>query len=52
MGAHWLRDASWLQILAAKASPHTARDLKFLQSALETTPGRPVKALAYCFCGF
>jgi protease-4 len=52
IGAHWLRDASWLQTLVARASPHTARDLKFLQSALETAPGRPVKALAYCFCGF
>lgn len=52
MGASWLRESSWLQALVANASPHTARDLKFLQSALQVTPGKPVKALAYCFCGF
>ena len=37
--------------LLAKAAPHAARDLRFLQSALQPTPGKPVKALAYCFCG-
>ena len=50
LGAHWLRESSVLQHLLAKASPQAARDLKFLQSAVET-PGKPVKALAYCFCG-
>jgi protease-4 len=51
MGAHWLRESSFLQTLLARATPQATRDLKFLQSALEPTPGRPVKALAYCFCG-
>ena len=51
MGAHWLRESSVLQHLLAKASPQAARDLKFLQGAVEN-PGKPVKALAYCFCGF
>jgi protease-4 len=51
LGAHWLRESSFLQHLLAKASPQAARDLKFLQSAVEN-PGKPAKALAYCFCGF
>lgn len=51
MGASWLRESSWLQALAMQASPQAARDLQFLQSAMRPTPGKPVKALAYCFCG-
>ena len=51
MGAHWLRESPLLQGLLARAAPQAARDLKFLQSALEPVPGKPVKALAYCFCG-
>jgi protease-4 len=51
LGAHWLRESSLLQHLLAKASPQAARDLKFLQGVLEN-PGKPAKALAYCFCGF
>ncbi len=51
LGAHWLRESSVLQHLLAKTSPQAARDLKFLQSSVEN-PGKPVKALAYCFCGF
>ena len=27
-------------------------DLRFLDSAMQKRPGAPVKALAYCFCGF
>ena len=52
MGAHWLRESSFLQTLLAKASPQAARDLQFLHDAIQPTPGKPVKALAYCFCGF
>ena len=51
IGAHWLRESSWLQAVVSQVSPQSARDLRFLQSALQTTPGKPVKALAYCFCG-
>ena len=52
LGAHWLRESSFLQTLLAKASPQAARDLQFLHDAIQPTPGKPVKALAYCFCGF
>ena len=51
MGARLLGDSSVLQSLLAKATPHAARDLRFIESALQPTPGKPVKALAYCFCG-
>ena len=50
IGAHWLSESALAQRLLAKASPQAARDLKFLQGAIES-PGKPVKALAYCFCG-
>ena len=52
IGAGWLREAPWLQAFIARAAPQAARDLQFLQEALQPVPGRPVKALAYCFCGF
>lgn len=51
MGSTWLRESSGLQLLAASMSPHMARDLRFLEASLKPTPGKPVKALAYCFCG-
>lgn len=51
LGARLLGDSPVLQSLLAKAAPHAARDLRFLQSALQPTPGKPVEALAYCFCG-
>jgi hypothetical protein len=31
--------------------PQARRDLQFLDAAI-ARPGQPVKALAYCFCGF
>ncbi|RPE79840.1 signal peptide peptidase SppA [Vulcaniibacterium tengchongense] len=58
LGRAWLRDSGFardalLPALLARASPRTADDLRFLADA--ATPragGVPVKALAYCFCGF
>ena len=48
----WLRDSSLAQALLAHALPQTRDDLRFLDSALKPGHGTPVKALAYCFCGF
>jgi protease-4 len=47
-----LRDSSLAHALLARALPQTAHDLRFLDSALQPGRGTPVKALAYCFCGF
>jgi protease-4 len=47
-----LRDSSVAHALLARALPQTAHDLRFLDSALQPGRGMPVKALAYCFCGF
>jgi protease-4 len=47
-----LRDSSLAHALLARALPQTAHDLRFLDSALQPGRGAPVKALAYCFCGF
>jgi protease-4 len=55
LGAQWLQHSSFAQGMAQtllpRALPQTARDLRFLESAIEPTRGVPVKSLAYCFCG-
>ncbi|HVR81971.1 MAG TPA: signal peptide peptidase SppA [Luteimonas sp.] len=47
-----LRDSSLAHALLARALPQADQDLRFLDSALKPGRGAPVKALAYCFCGF
>jgi len=53
-GAAWLHDSSFAQGLARtvveRSVPRVHADLQFLESAMQRTPGAPVKALAYCFC--
>jgi len=53
-GSAWLRDSTFAQGLARtvveRAVPDVRHDLRFLDAALQRTPGAPVKALAYCFC--
>ena len=56
VGGAWMRQPGfsqdWLaQRLLAKAMPHAAAELRFIESAVQPTRGVPVKALAYCFCG-
>ena len=51
-GGALMRDSDIARSLIAKASPQTAQDLRFLEGAITPTRGVPVKALAYCFCGF
>jgi len=57
IGSAWLRDSSFAQGLVASAMLHDAvpqmgKDLQFVREATTRRPGQPVKALAYCFCGF
>lgn len=52
MGAATLQHSDIARGLLAKASPQAAADLRFLEGAIAPTRGVPVKALAYCFCGF
>jgi protease-4 len=56
VGAAWLQDSSLAQGLAramvSRSLPRVDADLKMLESAMQRRPGAPVKALAYCFCGF
>jgi protease-4 len=47
-----LRDSSLAHALLARALPQSEHDLRFLDAALKPGRGAPVKALAYCFCGF
>jgi len=47
----WLGgDSEIAHALLSRLAPNAAHDLHYLQAALAQTPGRPVKALAYCFC--
>src|SRR5690606_30700148 len=47
-----LGDSGFARSLLARALPQARGDLRFLDAALEPGRGSPVKALAYCFCGF
>src|SRR3546814_8119531 len=56
LGGAWLRHSEFARDLASAAVladmvPNARRDLQFLNAAI-ARPGQPVKALAYCFCGF
>ncbi|MFL6592574.1 MAG: signal peptide peptidase SppA [Luteimonas sp.] len=52
IAARWMADTRLGQSLLAHAVPQVRADFRFLDSALQTRHGTPVKALAYCFCGF
>jgi protease-4 len=52
MGQAWIGHSAIAQRLLAKAAPQVQRDLRFLDAALQRGKAMPVKALAYCFCGF
>jgi protease-4 len=55
-GSAWMHDSGFAQGVAravlARNLPQVDADLRFLDSAMQKRPGAPVKALAYCFCGF
>ena len=56
LGGAWMRQSGlgqdWFaQRLLAKAMPHAAAELRFLERAAQPIRGVPVKSLAYCFCG-
>ncbi|HWU70452.1 MAG TPA: signal peptide peptidase SppA [Pseudoxanthomonas sp.] len=52
IGAAWLKDSSFARALLLKSMPETEAQLRFVESAVKDKSGQPVKALAYCFCGF
>ncbi|MCI4568129.1 signal peptide peptidase SppA [Lysobacter sp. CFH 32150] len=52
IGGAWVRDSGFARGLLARALPQTEHDLRFLERALTPSRNAPVKALAYCFCGF
>lgn len=51
-GMALLRESPMLQTLFARTSPQADQALHFVQDALQHRTGQPIKALAYCFCGF
>jgi len=50
-GGAILRGSGLGDALLARMLPRAAPDLRFLQDAMQSRGGAPVKALAYCFCG-
>jgi protease IV len=52
VGSAWLRESGLARGLVAHLLPQARDDLRFLEHALSRAGGRPVTALAYCFCGF
>ncbi len=52
MGHLMLRDSDLARAFVAKNMPQVQQDLKLLENAMQARGGAPVKAIAYCFCGF
>ncbi|MBB4127403.1 protease-4 [Xanthomonas translucens] len=52
MGARMLGDSALAHALLARSMPELDTQLRFVQDATDKRDGTPVKALAYCFCGF
>jgi protease IV len=52
MGAWMLGDSALAHALLARSMPELDTQLRFVQDATDKRNGAPVKALAYCFCGF
>lgn len=52
MGAWMLGDSALAHALLARSMPELDTQLRFVQDATDKRDGTPVKALAYCFCGF
>jgi len=52
IGAMWLKDSDMARAVLAKRLPEGETQLRFVEEALQTRQGSPVKALAYCFCGY
>jgi len=53
IGQAMLADSSIARGMIAKAAPQADRDLRMVERAIEAgRSGKPVSAIAYCFCGF
>ena len=52
MGAWMLGDSALAHAVLARSMPELDTQLRFVQDATDKRDGTPVKALAYCFCGF
>jgi protease-4 len=52
VGALWLKDSDMARAVLAKRLPEGDTQLRFVEEALQSRQGSPVKALAYCFCGY
>jgi protease-4 len=52
VGAAWLKDSDLARALLARSLPEMEAHLRFVEEAVHDRNGAPVKALAYCFCGY
>ena len=53
LGRAVFNDSDLARAMLTRALPQTAQDLRILERSLQPQPGgAPIRALAYCFCGF
>ncbi|MCW4456463.1 signal peptide peptidase SppA [Flavobacterium sp. MXW15] len=52
MGAWMLGDSGMARMMLARSLPEMDTQLRFVEEAVKDRNGAPVRALAYCFCGF
>ncbi|MBP6749624.1 MAG: S49 family peptidase, partial [Xanthomonadaceae bacterium] len=52
MGKEMLSESGLARAFVAKNMPQMHQDLKLLENAMQTRGSTPIKAVAYCFCGF
>jgi protease IV len=52
IGAAMLKDSDLARSLLARSLPEMEAQLRFIDEAANDRNGAPVKALAYCFCGY
>ena len=52
VGGAWLRESGLARGVLARLLPRAHEELRFVEHALTSNPGRPVTSVAHCFCGF
>ncbi|MCD9027338.1 signal peptide peptidase SppA [Luteimonas sp. BDR2-5] len=49
-GSALLGDSAFAHGVLARVAPRAEQDLRLLEGVMTPTPGKPAKAIAYCFC--
>ncbi len=51
VGGALVGDSAFARDVLARVAPRAEQDLQLLDNVMTPTPGKPAKAIAYCFCG-